>query len=229
MATIKDRNVGWLRKLVYYPVNVAESVSTGSTASLTSLESATSKITRVGSTATMFGLLVTSTGDGVDFYRMIPYDLDPNKNIGITAIWTKDGAGVTQTTSLQWAVQYQILNIPQIGASAGGFGGTLTTPSTVLNTVIAAQKVTATDSMILYASPRGIITPTAVTSTNGWWALRCVLASVTPSAPSSANYLLGLVVDYNVRKTTGLQSATSAQLLQNYMDTSPSPSSTFTP
>lgn len=198
---IRDVNLDWLRKRVFYPAQSFQNLilpggATPTGINLITLESTTSKLTTVSGTKyTGLQVSVTPT-DGADWVSEIPYDLDPTHEIGLTVLWTKGQTGATHLTSATWAVLYKAFKT----------GTQLITAATALTTAITAQTVTNTDDMLLYRSPRGIISPTDIATNiaqTAWlWSFRVQLAQAT-GQNTDLIWMLGLEVDYMPRRTYG--------------------------
>lgn len=246
MGSIRDKNIGWLRKRIYLPVtgfpgyNV-DALITGGQAAGTAVQiipdSAAAVIGKT--TATNFnaagataaadqnirqraiangqprlvavasasvdvqGLLLAAANNGVEYFGMIPFDLDPSKEIGLRCWWSHGAAAVT-TRTITFRVQYG-----KVGANA-----TIPAVTTALNTLITAQApvgVVAT----LQRGNRGIINADQVVSTDFFWGFEVVM-SAFDAAFTEAKYLLGLEIDYMPRKTYG-----PGRLLNSAVLTSP--------
>jgi len=231
-GTIRDRNIGWVRKMRYYPATFANGI-VGATAAtyaangpFATLDGGATKASFSQVTGTFITGLQTvtagavGTGDGLSMAVDIPHDLDPTKNIGVSVVWTKDTTGTTHVTSATWGLVYALYNFGTNIFNASG--GTLVAAATALNTAIAAQTVGAADSLIVYVSPRGILNANTLVNTNGFWGLRPFLSAATASFNDKV-WLLGVLVDYDLKKTFGPPRTQATQLLIKWLDQSPAP------
>jgi hypothetical protein len=249
MGSIRDQNLGWLRKTLYFPAQTAQSFTITVTATgasntgqaHTQIVTATSILQTIpgsGGTATQYvALQCTATGAGADWHSPMPYDLDFSKSIGFQVLWSHRTTGATALATATWKVTYDVYKMPQIGASGGSAGvagssGLATgAPATALDTVIAAQttQTTANTKPSILCSPRGIINNTkssaALTdNTKAYWTVEAMLSAATASFTDDV-YMLGLIIDYDVRKTfgAGKKGVASTPVLQNWLDLGWSP------
>ena len=167
MPTIRDHNVGWLRKEVYYPVQTSEAITIGTTAGSSQLQSqeSTSSILALITGTKLVGLSVTGSGvDGTDWMEKIPFDVDLRFPIGIRPVYTKDATGASHTTVFTWTAKYSQIasklsrvTYLNAGSTAIGPGSTILTASSALTTVIASSdtQAAATDSLQVYVGNQG--------------------------------------------------------------------------
>ena len=200
MPSVRDRNIGWLRKEVYYPVQGAEAYTVQSTSQLTTQESSTSVLNVM--TGTKFtALSIASTASGVDWFEKIPFDLDTKFPVGITPIWTKDNGGSTHTTSVTWTVKYS-----QFGAKSAFVAGTssvIATAATTLTTAIGADTQASSETALtLYRGPRGELVGNTFIAQSLFWAWQILLTAFTAGGGDKV-WLIGIVVDYMPHLTGG--------------------------
>lgn len=246
MGSIRDRNIGWLRKRIYMPVtgfpgyNVNALVTGGQAAgvalqidvdtaaavlgktaatsrNLIGATAATDKNLRMqaigngtprlvavgGATVDVQGLLLAVADDGVEYFGMIPYDIDISKEIGVRCWWTHEAAAVGART-ITFRVQYG-----KVGANA-----TIPVVTTAMDTLITAQAPVGTANT-LQRGNRGIIAKDKLAKADFFWGFE-VLMTAFDAAFTEAKYLLGLEIDYMPRMTYG-----SGRLLNSAVLTNP--------
>lgn len=203
---ITDRNVGFLRKEVYYPVQTAETflLTSGTPNTITSQESSTSLLGVITGTKIVAGL-VSVANDGFDWAEKIPGDLDYHRSVGIRPVFTKDATGGTHVTSMTWTAKFGHI----------GSKGTIATGATALTTAIGADtQMASADSLKLYIGNRGIIKGDTFLPTDYLWTWRMQLTAFTASG-SDLMWLLGIIIDYMPHYTIGKGAEIELQLRTN--------------
>tara|TARA_R110000744_G_scaffold319121_1_gene425498 strand:+ start:226 stop:873 length:648 start_codon:yes stop_codon:yes gene_type:complete len=152
---IRDRNIDWLRRKKIIPaVNFGFSGATSHTCdtgevvagTITTLGTGAPLITEV-STFGFGGLLIGAAGDMGSYMDFeFPSLADPTEEIGVRCIWAPNAA-VSTTDRVHFAVQYDQVDI----------GEAMVTAATVLDTAIVTQGPSATTTLLLHRTSRGII------------------------------------------------------------------------
>jgi hypothetical protein len=232
MGTLLDRGIAWRRKFMFFPASQVQNMKNvaASDVFVQADGLAADVLTEITGTD-YFAQLCTASGvldTGSSFVvgpLAIPYDLDPAKNVGVGVVYTHDLTGTL--TSATWAVTYSFINFgANVYNSAGAAvaAQAVTEPTTALDTVIAAQTNMTTNSLEILVSPRGIINASKLASTSGLWGFRARLSAA--SAVTDKIWALGILIDYDVRKTLGPGRLASTGVLQNYLDGSFQPNLT---
>lgn len=156
----------------------------------------------VGANIDVQGLLLAAANDGVEFFGMIPYDVDITKPIGLRCWWTSEAAAVA-TRTITFRIRYG-----KVGA-----GAAIPAVTTALDTVITAQAPTGT-AAALERGNRGVIDANKFVETDFFWGFE-ILMTAFDAAFTENKYLLGLEVDYVPRKTAGPGRAQDVDLLTN--------------
>lgn len=235
MGSIRDRNVGWLRKRIYLPVTgfpgynintliVGGQADAGATLKLqidvdtaagiigktaatnraiTGATAATDKNSRMQAIGNGLprlcaipgnvdcqGLLCVLAADGVEYFGMIPYDLDPSKEVGFRVWWSSAAAAVGART-ITWGVKRGLTKANAIPAVV----------TTALDTTITAQAPTGTAN-VLQRGNRGIMSANTVLLDHFFWGFEILMAAFD-AAFTEDKFMLGLEIDYMPRKTEG--------------------------
>lgn len=138
------------------------------------------------------GITVGAAGDEWSALDLeTPALMDPRHTIGATVIWTVEGSGIATSDSITWAVSYdqcdvgEALTAPQKGTGAA------------LDTTIAAQSPSATTTLRLHRSSRGIISKNKFDFTARQGAIAWnVEADALSGFSADEAVFLGLVIDY---------------------------------
>jgi hypothetical protein len=218
MATIRDKNVAWLRKRVLLPFQTHNGylLTAGAPPTVTSLGAGGRAWTqRTG--LNMTGLIFTAAGDAVEFDTMIPYDWDLQFEIGVRVVWTSNAAAIGART-ITWAVTYGVVGIP---------GVAVVSAATALDAAIAAQAPSGVNNA-LERGVRGVIAQSSVRTnfinTSYWMSWKVSMAAFNAAFVEN-KYYLGLEVDYMPRRTYGPGSLQNRNVLANPFDRGQAPSS----
>lgn len=144
----------------------------------------------VGAAIDVQALLLAVADDGVEYFGMVPWDVDITKEIGLRAWWTSEAAAVG-ARDITFRVQYG-----KVGAN-----GVIPAVTTALDTLVTAQAPFGT-SLTLQRGNRGVIKANKLVKTDFFWGFE-VLMTAFNAAFAENKYLLGLEIDYVPRKTQG--------------------------
>ena len=134
----------------------------------------------------------------VDYYGMIPSDLDIRQPIGVRVVYTHGSATATDTVT--WIVLRSIGYADDNTAMVIG--------ATALDTTVAAQTLTGAVARELKRTARGVINANTFTQDDYFWAFNTEL-DATDVATTEGVYFLGLEVDYVPRVTPNVFSVDS--------------------
>lgn len=140
-------------------------------------------------TGGIFGVQFDSISDSLDTDIMIPYDLDPQKNVYVRVVWTSGSTSTSDT--ITWAVSHQVFIPNQTQLSAA---------TTALNKVIPLQNYPSTSSLVLCKTDWGIIAPDTISEYAEHWRF---VVSLPAFSMAAAKYLLGLEIAYTPRRLYG--------------------------
>lgn len=149
----------------------------------------------------MSGLLVTAANDGIEFFKLIPYELDRSFLVGVRPIWTHNTLAAITGRSVTWAAKHKVYT--PAAASTKGKVGTLAAAATALDTTIGSQAVAAVTTLTLMRGNRGIIKAAKLGKLDWGWTWQVLATAITGFAGGEYVYLLGLEVDYVPRRVTG--------------------------
>ncbi len=257
MGTVRDKNLGWLRKRIFLPVTgfpgyqvdilatggqaagVALQITPDSAAAVIGKTTATS-FNALGATAAidqnarlraiangnprvvqvvglnLAALLLVNANDGVLYTGMVPYDIDPSKELGVRPIWISNAAAVG-ARSITFAATYGFGTItPATTSNAPSAGSALADPATVLDTTITVDTPVGTN-LAFQRGPRGVVNATTLLLLGPnifWWSWK-ILMTAFNAAFVENKYLLGIEIDYNLRKTFGPGRLTSSKVLSS--------------
>ena len=143
---IRDRNIDWLRRKKIIPA-----VNFGFTGTVVSdvlqpVGTGAPLITEISSFG-FAGLGIGAAGDmGAYMDFEFPSLADPTEEIGVRCIWAPNGT-VSTSDAILFAVQYDQVDIGEV----------MVTAATTLDTAIAIQSPSATTTLLLHRTSRGII------------------------------------------------------------------------
>ena len=149
---IRDRNIDWLRRKKIIPAvnfgfsgTIPASTDSGG-GNITTLGTGAPVITEISSFG-FGGLAIGAAGDmGAYMDFEFPSLADPTEEIGVRCIWAPNGA-VATSDAILFAVQYDQVDIGEV----------MVTAATTLDTAIAIQSPSATTTLLLHRTSRGII------------------------------------------------------------------------
>lgn len=234
MGSIRDRNIGWLRKRIYIPVtgfggyNINFLISGGVADAagrhiLLTTDAGTSGFGKtdatdrnaIGATAATDrgirqqsigngvvrlaaipgnvdhqGLLCVLAADGVEYFGMIPYDIDVSKPVGFRVWWSSAAAAVGNRT-ITWGVKRGLTKASAAPAVV----------TTALDTTITAQAPVGTANA-LQRGNRGIMSADTILRDHFFWGFEVLMAAFHADFTED-KFMLGLEIDYAVRATFG--------------------------
>lgn len=176
---LRDFNIEWLAKRVYYPAQTFQSQVTAA------FISAGNPVFQEIGTLGLSGVQINEAGDAVNCWGMIPYDLDIKKKVRVRVWLTSSGGADAETITVLYT---------KLGA-----GDTLIEPATALSTAIAAY--TFTGGGVLEKTDWGVINKSTFGADDFFWGFN--IASTMTNASADEISLLGLEVEYTPRKTAG--------------------------
>ena len=149
---IRDRNIDWLRRKKIIPAvnfgfsgTIPASTDSGG-GNITTLGTGAPVITEISSFG-FGGVAIGAAGDmGAYMDFEFPSLADPTEEIGVRCIWAPNGA-VATSDAILFAVQYDQVDIGEV----------MVTAATTLDTAIAIQSPSATTTLLLHRTSRGII------------------------------------------------------------------------
>lgn len=186
---IRDRNIKWKRRKV--TVNVVDFSSVISTSSAILVGRAAGlNVFKEVSSSNLAGVLFDTATDAMTHYMDVPYDLDPDSEIGFRVKWTSGSA--TTADTITWAVKCDLL----------AEGANLIEAATALDTVVAQDTVTG--AWDLQWTSRGIknggvLTPAQVDA--GATMVFTVLLSAFAAGLTEDKFALAVEFDYKVKAT----------------------------
>jgi hypothetical protein len=239
-GSVRDKGIGWRRKFLFYPIADLMQYKDLSTDSLVPQDGLSEQVPTEIGTTDIFAPLVVTAGvldTGASFIigpKVIPSDVDPTKNIGVGVVWTHDATG--GATAITWVVTYNVANhgvgVAGAGlyASSGGSGATFAfaEPITALDTGIVGQTTTTQGSFTvantgeICITPRGMIKANTLTNVAFLWTFRVRLSVFTGG--STKILPIGLLLDYDMKKTYGSGKLTTTNVPVNYLDFGQAPS-----
>ena len=210
---IRDRNIEWLRtrKVIPYsqfgfsPTFAATGhtheysthTGTGTTASgsaagsgFVGMDDGAPVVGEISSFG-IGGIQIAAAGDkmSVCLLDLLP-DIDVAQEIGVRVLWVNNGV-VATSDSVTWLVTYDQVDVGEAMAAA----------STALDTVIAAQSPSATTTLILKKTSRGIINAATFDNTARAGGITfSVEADVLSGFSANEVVFLGLEIDYIPRR-----------------------------
>ena len=143
---IRDRNIDWLRRKKIIPAVNFGFTGTVSSDVLQPLGTGPPLITEVSSFG-FAGLSIAAAGNmGAYMDFEFPSVADPTEEIGVRCIWAPNGT-VSTSDAILFAVQYDQVDIGEV----------MVTAATTLDTAIAIQSPSATTTLLLHRTSRGVI------------------------------------------------------------------------
>lgn len=140
------------------------------------------------STFGIASILLDTAGDMLVTDAMIPWDLDPAKDVKVRVVWTSGSTDTADTVT--WIVTYRTL-LPN--------GTALATPSAALDTAIAAQDVPAATAYLLCKTGWGVIKGGTINELAEHWAFNVEMDAFDVGL-SEDKFFLGLEVLYTPRR-----------------------------
>ena len=183
---IRDRNIQWKRKKV--PVNLVDFSSVIGAAGVNAGLAAGVNVFQEIAALNLAGVLFDTAADAQSHYMDVPYDLDPDSEIGFKVKWTS-GSSTTADT-ITWAIKCDLL----------AEGANLIEATTVLDTVIAEDTVTGTPDC--QWTSRGIKNKGALTQAQvdaGATMVFTVLLGAFAAGLDEDKFALSVVFDYKVK------------------------------
>ena len=149
---IRDRNIDWLRRKKIIPAvnfgfsgTIPASTDSGG-GNITTLGTGAPVITEISSFG-FGGLAIGAAGDMGSYMDFeFPSVADPTEEIGVRCIWAPNGA-VATSDAILFAVQYDQVDIGEV----------MVTAATTLDTPIVIQSPSATTTLLLHRTSRGVI------------------------------------------------------------------------
>lgn len=187
---IRDRNIDWQRKRRFYSVMNNGSFITASTATLASVSTNAPIMADINSLALVGALMPAD--EEVDFNMMVPYDADPDDEMGFKIHWTCDSATTTESSSWIVLADFRAINVAT--AMVKGV--------TALDTVVPLLDLVIGAAYAPQSTARGIKNKSWLTRAQveaGAWMsvnVECSAETVTTNV-----WMLGLEIDYKVRAT----------------------------
>ena len=178
---VRDMNIGWLAKSIYIPAQSFQSQITGAF-----IGDGTPVFAEISS-FDYCGVLLASTGTGINHVMRIPYDLDRGKQVRFRVWWSLN---VTDADVETPTLTYALYTPPAL----------LTDAATALDTVIPAYTFSATANSI-EVTDFGIMNKNTITKNNEFIALKLICTFNTAS--NSEISLMGLEMIYSPRRTLG--------------------------
>lgn len=190
---IRDRNIDWLRKKLFIPGSsfTAFVVTPDALGALTSVDAGAVVLQEI-STFGYGAPLLDTAGDLVAHCMNVPYDMDPDAELGFTVVWTSGSA--TSADTIDWKV---VCDFKAVDAA-------IIAPTTVLSTAIAQDTVGATTAYLAKRTSRGILNAGFLTRAQvaaGAVMMFSVEMDAFAAGLSEDKFLLGIEIDYKLRMT----------------------------
>lgn len=140
------------------------------------------------STFGIASILLDTAGDMVCTDGMIPWDLDPAKDVKVRVVWASGSTDTADTVT--WIVTYKTL-VPNVTA--------LATPSTALDKTIAAQDVPVATAYAICKTAWGVIKGGTISDLAENWIWNVEMDAFDVGL-SEDKFLLGLEIAYTPRR-----------------------------
>lgn len=188
---IRDRNIDWRRKRVFYTWrSFLDSI--GVTTTTYVKLGAGAAVAQEISDFEVAGLLVDTAADEVNGIFPVPWDADPDYELGFSVLWTSGSA--TTADTIDWVVLFELFAV----------GGVLDEVAGALDTAIAQDTVSG--AYQLQKTARGIKNAgwatRAQTDAGAFFGIQCDMNAFAAGLDED-KFFLGLEMDYRIRATEG--------------------------
>jgi len=146
------------------------------------------KLTEIGTTG-IVGLAMTVAGDDVRHFMRVPTYWDRKQPVRVRFAWATEAA---DTDTVTWKFMYDLVK------ANDGTNGVITTPATVLDTVLVADAAIGT-AKTFQTTEWGLIARNKLTDGYDWWSILCELDAATVTIVSEITYFLGVEFEYTPR------------------------------